>query len=422
MVNICFYFQVHQPFRLRKYSVFDIGKNDNYFDRKKNIEVMHKVGRKCYLPMNRLLLDLIEKHKDSKREFKVAFSLTGTAMEQFEEYFPDVLQSFKDLAKTKRVEFLSETYYHSLSYLYSKDEFVDQVEMHSNKIKKLFGQKPTIFRNTELIYNNEMAKFVEWMGFKGILAEGWDHYLGWRSPNFVYKPVGCSKLKLLLKNYRLSDDIAFRFSNRSWNEWPLTTEKYMQWINSVNGNGTNINLFMDYETFGEHQWEDTGIFEFMKRLPEEILKNPDNSFKLPSELVKENDPVGEVDIPYTLSWADLERDLSAWLGNRMQQSAIKQLYMLEKDIKRSGDKELLAVWRKMQTSDHFYYMCTKYFSDGDVHKYFNPYDSPYDGFISYMNVLNDMIIKLKQRNDSLYTNQAAQSTPFSSYISNFLGI
>lgn len=409
MVNLCFYFQVHQPFRLRKYSVFDIGKSNDYFDRKKNIEVISKVGKKCYLPMNNLLLEQINEHKNSDRDFKAAFSITGTALEQFEQYYPDILQSFKDLADTKKVEFLSETYYHSLSYLYSKDEFKEQVEMHRRKIKKLFGQNPTIFRNTELIYNNEMAKYIEDMGYKGILAEGWDHCLGWRSPNFVYRPVGCSKIKLLLKNYRLSDDIAFRFSNRSWNEWPLTVEKYAKWINSVNGNGTNINMFMDYETFGEHQWEDTGIFEFMMKLPSELLKHPDNRFKLPSELVREHEPVGEVDIPFTLSWADLERDLSAWIGNRMQQSAIKQLYMLEREIKKLGDKELLETWRKMQTSDHFYYMCVKYFSDGDVHKYFNPYDNPYDGFITYINILNDLIIRVKQRTGSLYLNSQAET-------------
>ncbi|PIN86830.1 alpha-amylase [Candidatus Woesearchaeota archaeon CG10_big_fil_rev_8_21_14_0_10_44_13] len=407
MVSICFYFQVHQPFRLRKYSVFDIGKNHSYFDNKKNIEVMLKIGRKCYLPMNRLLLEQINRYKDAERDFKVSFSITGTALEQFEQYFPDVLDTFKELAKTKKVEFLSETYYHSLSYLYSKDEFRQQIEMHRDKIKKLFGQTPSIFRNTELIYNNDMAKVIEDMGYKGILAEGWDKCLEWRSPNFVYKPAGCEKIRLLLKNYRLSDDIAFRFSNRGWNEWPLTAEKYMQWVNSVNGNGTNINLFMDYETFGEHQWGDTGIFDFMKRLPEEVLRNPDNNFKLPSELVKDHEPVGEINVPFTLSWADVERDLSAWLGNRMQQSAIKQLYMLEKEIKMIGDKELLEEWRKMQTSDHFYYMCVKYFSDGDVHKYFNPYDTPYDGFITFMNALNDLVLRVKQRNGSLYLDAPA---------------
>ncbi|MBD3313153.1 alpha-amylase, partial [Candidatus Woesearchaeota archaeon] len=236
-------------------------------------------------------------------------------------------------------------------------------------------------------------------GYKAILAEGWDNYLQWRSPNFVYRPYGCSKIKLLLKNYKLSDDIAFRFSNRGWNEWPLTTEKYVDWVNQANGNGTNINLFMDYETFGEHQWADTGIFDFMKALPGQILNNPDNGFVTPSEAAK-LDPVGELDVPHVLSWADLERDLSAWLGNKMQQSAISRLYSLEKDIISTGDKELLETWRKLQTSDHFYYMSTKYFSDGDVHKYFNPYENPYDGFITFMNVLNDLIMRVNAQNPS----------------------
>jgi alpha-amylase len=398
MVDVCFYFQVHQPFRLRKYSVFEIGKSGSqscvpdYFDHEKNEKTMQKIAGKCYLPMNNLLLGLLNDIED----FKASFSLTGTAIEQFERYSPQVLQSFRDLADTGKVEFLSETYYHTLSYLYSKREFKQQVEMHSRKIKDLFHQKPKVFRNTELIYNNELAGYVENMGYKAILAEGWDHHLQWRSPNFVYKPFGCNNIKLLLKNYRLSDDIAFRFSNKGWKEWPLTSEKYATWMNAVNGNGTNVNLFMDYETFGEHQWEDTGIFSFMKALPYELLKHPDNSFKTPSE-VADKDPVGELDIPYALSWADLERDLSAWTGNKMQQSAISKIYAIEQQILASGDPALIDTWRKLQTSDHFYYMSTKYFSDGDVHKYFNPYDNPYDGFINFMNILNDIT---KRANES----------------------
>ncbi|MBU0536001.1 MAG: glycoside hydrolase family 57 protein [Nanoarchaeota archaeon] len=395
MVNICLYFQVHQPFRLRNYSVFEIGKNNEYFDSKKNIQTMLKVAEKCYLPMNRLLLD----HLKNIDGFKVAFSITGTAIEQFEKYCPEVLQSFKDLAATGKVEFLSETYYHSLSYLYSKQEFKDQIEMHMALMKKHFKAKPTVFRNTELIYNNEMAAFVEKLGYKAMIAEGWDNYLQWRSPNFVYRPYGTSKIKLLLKNYRLSDDVAFRFSNKGWNEWPLTAEKYCKWLNSVNGNGTNINLFMDYETFGEHQWADTGIFDFMKAFPYEVLKHPDNGFVTPSEAAKQ-EPVGELDIPHVLSWADLERDLSAWLGNKMQNSAISRLYQLERSVMETGNKELIDTWRKLQTSDHFYYMSTKYFSDGDVHKYFNPYDSPYDGFITFMNVLNDLMLRVNTLNPS----------------------
>ncbi len=385
------YFQVHQPFRLRRYGVFDIGNNHDYFDEKKNREVCRKVAKKCYLPANATILELI---RNTNGRFRCAFSITGVALEQFEKYAPEVLESFKELAKTGHVEFLSETYYHSLSYLYSKEEFKKQVMIHRKKIKQLFGQTPTIFRNTELIYNNELAKFIEGMGYKGILAEGADHILGWRSPNFLYTPVTCSKIKLLLKNYKLSDDIAFRFSNRGWKEWPLTAEKYTHWINSINGNGETVNLFMDYETLGEHQWEDTGIFEFLRHFPYRVLEHPDNNFKTPSEVVRAYQPKAELDIHSFISWADIERDLSAWLGNQMQQSSIKELYMLEKAVIGSKDRQLVDDWRKLQISDHFYYMCTKWFSDGDVHKYFNPYDSPYESFIAFMNILNDIISRL----------------------------
>jgi alpha-amylase len=273
------------------------------------------------------------------------------------------------------VDLVDETYYHSLAFLYSKDEFVEQVRLHRKRIKELFGKSPTIFRNTELIYSNDLAKTVEEMGYKGVLAEGADHVLGWKSPNFLYRPKGASQLKLLLKNYRLSDDIAFRFQERSWKEWPLTVPKYTQWLNAVNGNGHTINLFMDYETFGEHQWSSSGIFNFMSALPEQFLQHPDNNFKTTSEVVRDYEPVGELDVPYLVSWADVERDVSAWLGNPMQQNAASELYKMEKLILATEDTQLISDWRNLQTSDHFYYMCTKWFNDGDVHKYFNPYDT-----------------------------------------------
>ncbi|MEM3126712.1 MAG: glycoside hydrolase family 57 protein [Candidatus Woesearchaeota archaeon] len=393
MVSVCFYFQVHQPYRLRKYSVFEIGKHNNYFDDLKNRQIMNKVAEKCYLPTNRMMINLIKKHP----ELKIAYSISGTALDQFEEYNPLVLRSFQELVDTGNVELLNETYYHSLSYLYSKEEFKEQVRMHRDKIKKLFGQTPRVFRNTELIFNNEIAKAAEDMGYSGILAEGADHILGWRSPNFIYRPVSCNKIKLLLKNYRLSDDIAFRFSNKGWKEWPLTTEKYSGWINNINGNGNIVNLFMDYETFGEHQWKDTGIFDFMQHLPQQLLKHKDNDFVTPSEAIAKYNPISELNVHHLISWADLERDLSAWLGNKIQKSAIEYLYAIEETVKKSNDQKLLQEWRKLTTSDHFYYMCTKWFSDGDVHKYFNPYDSPYDSFIAFMNVLNDIKIKLEQR-------------------------
>ncbi len=390
MVSVCFYFQVHQPPRLRHYSVFEIGKHNGYFDDHKNHAIMKKVAHKCYLPANRIILDLINK---TNGRFKVAYSMTGIVLEQLEKYSPEVIESFKQLVDTGCVEILDETYYHTLSYLYSKDEFKEQILLHNKKIRQLFNYRPKVFRNTELVYSNEIASFVEKMGYKGVLAEGADHILQWRSPNFVYKPKGLDKIRLLLKNYRLSDDIAFRFSEKSWKEFPLTAPKYANWINKINGNGNLVNLFMDYETFGEHQWEDKGIFEFLRHLPEEILKHPDNDFVTPSEAIKRYNAVAELDFPHYVSWADVERDLSAWLGNKMQQEAIKEIYNLEPHVKLSNNPALLDEWRKLQTSDHFYYMCTKWFNDGDVHKYFNPYDSPYEAFITYINILNDFRIK-----------------------------
>jgi len=409
MVSVCIYFQVHQPFRLRKYSVFDIGNNHDYFDEKKNKEICKKVANKCYLPANAILLDLI---KRTNGKFKCAFSITGVVLEQFEKYTPEVIKSFKELAETGHVEFLSETYHHSLSFLYSKDEFKHQVRLHKNKIKKLFGVTPTIFRNTELIYNNELANFVEKMGYKGIIAEGADHILGWRSPNFLYTPVTCKKIKLLLKNYKLSDDVAFRFSNKTWKEWPLTADKFVHWINAINGNGEVVNLFMDYETLGEHQWEDTGIFEFLKHFPEYILGHPDNDFLTPSEVIERYDSKSEIDIHNFISWADLERDLSAWLGNEMQNNSISELYNMEKAVISSGDKKLIDDWRKLTTSDHYYYMCTKWFADGDVHKYFNPYDSPYESFIAFMNIMNDIIIRLKKKNIRVDADKISEKKEF----------
>lgn len=393
MVAINFYFQVHQPWRMRHYSVFDIGQNDNYFDDSKNREIAIKVANKCYLPMNALLLKLIKMHNG---HFKCSFAITGTALDQFEAYCPEVITSFKALAQTGCVEFIAETYYHSLSALYSEKEFKEQVEMHKKKMKELFGVTATTFRNTELIYNNHIAKMVQDMGYKAILAEGVDRILGWRTPNFAYTPETCGNIKLLLKNYKLSDDIAFRFSNKEWKDFPLDTHKFTNWINAANGNGDMINLFMDYETFGEHQWEDTGIFQFMEHLPGQILSNTDNSFVTPSEAAEKFPSRATLDIHHPISWADMERDLSAWLGNKIQNNAINELYAVEKMVKDTKDAKLIDSWRKLTTSDHFYYMCTKWFNDGDVHKYFSPYESPYDSFIAFMNCINDMILRCRE--------------------------
>ena len=401
IVSVCFYFQVHQPYRVRKYSIFDIGSRNDYFSdssgtKLDNRWIMNKVARKCYLPCNAVLLELLENHP----EFKISFSFSGVYLEQLEEFAPEVLESFKRLVDTGRCEILAETYYHSLSFLYSKGEFREQVRLHGELIKRLFGVTPTVFRNTELTYNNDVAREVEKMGYKGIIAEGWDDVLGGMSPNYVYKPKGTEKIKVLTKNYKLSDDLAFRFSNQGWNEWPLDVPRYTSWINSVNGNGDTINLFMDYETFGEHQWEDTGIFEFLRALPGEVLKHPDNDFKTPSEVIDSYSDMGEYDVPHIISWADLERDLSAWIGNDIQKSAIEKIYSLGHQVLKTEDPDLIHAWRKLQTSDHFYYMCTKYFSDGDVHKYFNPYDTPYDAFISFMNVIQDFEIRIKNHGKS----------------------
>ncbi len=385
MASVVFYFQVHQPFRLRRYSVFDT--SDVYFDDASNEQILRKVANKCYLPANQLMLDNIRRHEG---RFRISYSVTGTIIKQFQRWAPEVLDSFRELAETGCVEFIAETYYHSLSFLYSREEFIAQTQKHCQLMKDLLGQQPRVFRNTELTYNNDVAKAVEDMGFDAILTEGADHVLGYRSPNFVYNPPNCGDLKLMMKNYRLSDDIAFRFSNRGWPEWPMTTEKFAGWVDQINGNGYTCNLFMDYETFGEHQWVETGIFDFLSALPGAIMEGGKNDFLTVSQAIERYPSVGEVDVPHMISWADTERDLSAWLGNSMQSNALHDVYSLGKQVLNSGDEHLIHEWRKLQTSDHFYYMCTKYFADGDVHKYFNPYESPYDAYINYMNILDNV--------------------------------
>lgn len=397
MPSVCFYFQVHQPHRVKKYRIFDIGNDPDYFNddsdaNTNNGKIMRKVAEKCYLPANRTMLELLNKHP----EFKITYSLSGVFLEQCELYAPEVLDSFRELVATGRVELLNETYYHSLSYLYSINEFRRQIRLHRKKILDLFNYEPESFRHTELIYNNDLAMEIEAQGYRAVVAEGADHILGWRSPNFVYRPKGASSLKLLLKNYKLSDDVAFRFSSRDWSEWPLDAGRFAEWISAINGNGQVVNLFMDYETFGEHQWEDTGIFEFLRDLPAKVLAHPDNNFVTVTEAAARYEPQDEIDAPQFYSWADTERDLSAWLSNPMQHDAARTLYELEEPIIKSRDEKLITAWRRLTTSDHLYYMCTKWWSDGDVHKYFSPYDSPYDAFISYMNVLKDLKLRVNQ--------------------------
>ncbi|MCL5261111.1 MAG: glycoside hydrolase family 57 protein [Gammaproteobacteria bacterium] len=389
MVAICFYFQVHQPKRLRKYTYFDIGNEHFYEDDALNKSIFLKVAEKCYLPTNNLLLELIARYK-----LKVAFSLSGVFLEQCKRYSPETLDSFKRLAATGYVEFLNETYYHSLSFLFSRDEFAKQVQQHHELIQQEFGYTATTFRNTELIYNNDVAKFVQSLGYKTILAEGADKILGWRSANFVYQPKGCSQMKLLLRNYRLTDDIAFRFSERNWSEYPVYAEKYAAWLHALHGYADVVNLFMDFETFGEHQWAETGIFEFLKHLPDYILKHPEYCFMTPAEVSANFHAVAELDVPEFISWADVDRDLSAWRGNPLQEDALASVYALTQKVYATGDPGLISTWRSLQTSDHFYYMCTKYSADGDVHKYFNPYRNPYEAYINYQNILSDFTLEV----------------------------
>ena len=391
MKTICLYFQVHQPWRLKTYRFFNMGKDHNYLDDLTNRAIMQKVARQCYLPMNALLLKLI---KENKGKFRCSFSLTGTVVEQFRAYAPEVLNSFKALAETGCVEFLAETYSHSLSSLASKEDFTEQVKLHTAMIKKEFGLKPTAFRNTELIYSDEIGAQVAEMGFKVMLAEGAKHVLGWKSPDFVYTNAIDQKLRLLLRNYKLSDDIAFRFSNQGWSEYPLTADKYASWL--AGETGEIINLFMDYETFGEHQKANTGILDFVKALPAAILKNGDMEFETVTKAAEKHQPISVLHCPHVMSWADEERDVTAWLGNELQNEAFSKLYALKDKIKALKNKDFDYVWNFMQTSDHFYYMATKWLSDGDVHSYFNPYGSSYEAFINYMNVLSDFEIEVEK--------------------------
>jgi alpha-amylase len=392
--SVCFYFEVHQPYRLRPYHFLDIGGEGGCFDDAKNREVMRKVGDKCYLPMTDLLLELIDRYGE---EFRCTFAITGTALEQFRDWYPEVLDNFKRLAATGCVEFLGETYYHSLASLFSDNEFREQVRLHSQLMRSEFGVQTTAFRNTELIYSNHVAGLAADLGFQGLLMEGADRILDWRSPNFVYRPRFAPHLKVLTKNYRLSDDIAFRFSDRNWSRWPLSADTFAQWTHALAPNGQVLNLFMDFETFGEHQWEDSGIFRFMRDLPEAIRRHPDFRFQTVSETMQAHAAVGDIDAYDPVSWADTERDLSAWLGNSMQREAIEALYEMEERVQFLGDPHILETFRKLQTSDHFYYMCTKYFNDGDVHKYFSPYETPHEAYVYFMNALQDLRQRIKPR-------------------------
>jgi alpha-amylase len=396
---IVLYMHVHQPYRIRHYTVFDTGNNHAYFDAPydddtSNERILHKVAEKSYLPTNKRLIELLNQHP----EFKVSLSITGTVLEQLERWSPSALKSFQDLVATGQVEIVAETYHHSLAFFYSRNEFEIQVQMHREKVQQLFGahMSPQVFRNTELSYNNDVAYWADKAGYKGILAEGWDPILQWRKPNYVYRPAHTDNIRLLMKNYKLSDDIAFRFGNQAWSEWPLTADKFTHWLNADHDAQT-FNLFMDYETFGEHQWEASGIFDFLSHLPQTWMQTPGNTFMTVSEAIDAFDAKDFVDVPDTITWADTERDLSAWLGNPMQQSSIRGLYDLQQHILDSGDLGMIEDWRRLQTSDHFYYMCTKWWSDGDIHAYFSPYDTPYEAYINFMNAYHDLRYRLIQK-------------------------
>ncbi len=402
--SICLYFQVHQPCRLRLYRFFDIGKDSHYYDDFANRTILKRVAQKCYLPANEMLLELIKKYNG---KFKVAFSISGSVLEQFDRYQPEVIDSFRKLAETGCVEFLSETYYHSLASLISPSEFKRQVQLHRSAIENYFGHTPKTFRNTELIYSDAIGSMVYEMGFKAMLTEGAKHVLGWKSPNYLYSGATAPKLSLLLKNSSLSDDIAFRFSDRSWSDWPLTGEKYLSWLKTSVQNDEIINLFMDYETFGEHQKVQSGIFDFMKYLPEVIINDGTFEFVTPAQAAKKHKPIAELDVPDPISWADEERDVTAWLGNELQNDAFHKLYDLTEKMSLLNNEALWSDFGHLQESDHFYYMCTKFFSDGAVHKYFNPYDTPYEAFINYMNVLSDFILRVNEEYSLSSVNFAA---------------
>jgi alpha-amylase len=394
---VVLYLHVHQPYRLKQYTIFDTARDHEYFNDASetdlnNRRVFERICEKSYRPMNALLEQLLARHDD----FKLSLSITGTFIEQAEQWAPDVIDSFKRLVATDKVEILAETYHHTLSFFYSRAEFERDVRLHREKIEQVFHVTPSVFRNTELAYDNSLATWAERRGYKGIVAEGWDPVLNWRSPNHLYKATGTNDLALLLKNYRLSDDLAFRFGNQSWAEWPLTAHKFAQWANHNSPGSRLINLFMDYETFGEHQWAETGIFNFFDHFVSQWLKTSTNTFYTVSDAINQCPKEDEVSMPHVVTWADSERDLSAWNGNDLQKEALRYVYDLENEVLQTGDARLIDDWRKLLTSDHVYYMSTKQSNDASVHSYFSPYDSPYDAFLSYINAVRDIRWRIMQ--------------------------
>lgn len=398
---IVFYFQLHQPYRVKRYTIFDTAHDHLYFNDDgesdtNNRRVFERVAEKSYRPM----LTLLERALEQQPEFCFSLSVTGTLLDQAQTWAPDIIDTLQRLVKTGRVELLAETYHHSLAFFYSRTEFETQVNLHREKIFQMFGVIPSVFRNTELAYNDELGHWAADHGYRGVLTEGWDPVLDWRSPNHVYRAAGTEKLALLLKNYKLSDDLAFRFGDKSWNEWPLTPDKYIDWLQQSDPSAKLINLFMDFETFGEHQWEATGIFGFFEQFISAWVDHG-GEYAMVSQAISLQDEPEELSMPSTVTWADSERDLSAWNGNALQQEALKYAYALEQEIVQSGDADLLGDWRKLLTSDHSYYMSTKWHQDGTIHAYFSPYDSPYDAFLSYMNVIRDLRWRVMQHRKAL---------------------
>ena len=384
-------FQIHQPFRYRKYRFFDIGNDAYYYDDFANETFMRRVADQTYLPANKIILEQIKKHEG---KFKVTFSLSGTAIDQFKLYAPDVIDSFAELAATGCVEFLSETYSNSLVSMADGDLFQSQVKAHDDLIEELFGQRPKVFKNSELIYSDEIGDLVHRMGFEAMITEGAKHILGWKSPNYLYCNALNPRLKVLMRNFRFSDDLSFKFSNKGWNEFPLTSEKYAGWMASLPKEEEVVSIFINYETFGQLQHKNSGIFSFLENLPEAILKTGVLQFSTPTEIINNLQPVSAIHVPFPMSWADEERDLSAWLGNELQKEAFNKLYQLKDQMRKCTDATMLKDWDYLQTNDHLYFMCTKFFSDGEVLKHFNPYGTPYEAFINYMNVLSDFKIRL----------------------------
>jgi alpha-amylase len=389
VIDVVFYFQVHQPYRLRKWRPQDRIKKLDYFDEPLNRLVAERVAERCYLPMNRVLREAIER---TDGEFRCAFSLSGTVIRQLREWAPAALDSFVALAETGNVEFLCETSQHSLAALVDAGEFAAQVELQRATVEELFGRRPTTFRNTELIVDNRICAQIEALGFDAVLGEGADRLLGWRSPQVPYRPNGCKRLQMLLRSYSLSDDIAFRFSNRQWPGYPLFADTFAGWLHDVPAPAQFIGLFMDYETFGEHQSADTGIFEFMRSLPERVLEEPGFRFRTPAQVAAERAAVADLDLPDPVSWADAERNVSAWLGNPMQRAAQRAIYDLRAPVLALNGRrpELVAAWRDLTTSDHVYYAATKHHTDAEVHEYFSPYDSPHAAFVALMTVVDDL--------------------------------